>query len=89
MGGGRLELREEQVQWVGKKGIGEENQVLSATGIMEEVILDQCQVELKENQDVDTITEAAVSEVNETSQIRGPYLAICEIPETSKEENRN
>ena len=34
VGDGSLELREEQVQWVGKKGIGEENQVLSAMALI-------------------------------------------------------
>ena len=60
VGDARLEFREEQVQCLRKKGNAEEQQVLSALAILEEVISDQCQLELKANQDVDLITESAV-----------------------------
>ena len=48
----------------------EANQVFSAISPMEEVISDQCQVELGENQDVRPITKVAVLEINEANEIR-------------------
>ena len=70
-----------------KKGIGEEKQVLSSMALFGEVILGQCQVELKGNQDVNLITESAVLKIGETNKIREPYRALSEIPETAKEKN--
>ena len=45
VGDERLELREEQVQCVGKKGNEEEQQVLAALPLLGEVILGQCKLE--------------------------------------------
>ena len=87
VGDGRLELRVEQVQCVRKKGIGEENPVLAAFALMEEVILDQRQVKLKANQDANSITEVAVLGINEAAKIRELYRALCEIPDNAKEKN--
>ena len=83
------ELREEQVQWVRKKGTGGTNQVLSAVALMEEAILDQRQVELMENRDANSITEVAVLEINESGEIRELCRALCGIPETANGKNRN
>ena len=83
----RLKFRDEQVQCVRKKGIGEENPVLAAFALMEEVILDQRQVKLKANQDANSITEVAVLGINEAAKIRELYRALCEIPDNAKEKN--
>ena len=48
VGGERLEFREEQVQCVRKKGI-EEQRVLTALALLEEVILDQRRQKIKGN----------------------------------------
>ena len=85
----RLEFREEQVQCVGNKGWGEEQRVLTALCLLEEVILDQCQKNLKWDPDVIRITEVAVSGINEATKIRELYRALCEIPETEKEKDAN
>ena len=39
---------------------------------------------MKENQDMDLITESAVLKINESSEIRELYRALCEIQETAK-----
>ena len=70
-----------------KKGIGEENHVLASRALFEEVILDQRQVRLKENQDVNLITESAVLKISETNEIRELYRALIEIPETERRKN--
>ena len=57
VGDERLEIREEQAQWVRKKGTEAEKQVLAALALMEEVILDHRQLQLKENQDANSVTE--------------------------------
>ena len=82
VGDERLEIREEQAQWVRKKGTEAEKQVLAALALMEEVILDQRQFELKENQDADPITAVEVLKINEAGEIRELYRLIFEIPET-------
>ena len=88
VGDGRLEFREEQAQCGRKKGNEEEEQhVLAALALLGEVITDQRQVELKENQDADLITDSAVLGINETNKIRELYRALCEIPETVKGNN--
>ena len=45
------------------------------------LILDQCQLKFKANQDLGSITEVAVLKVDETNEIRDIYREICEIPE--------
>ena len=89
VGEDRLELREEQVQCLRKKGNEEERHVLTALALLGEVISDQCQKKLKENQDAGRITEVAVLGINESGKIREIYRAIGEIPETEKERNVN
>ena len=68
VGEGRLELREEQVQWARKQWVDEEKHVLAAMALMEEVISDHCQLKLKGNQDVWSITDAIVLKINETGK---------------------
>ena len=70
-----------------KKGIEEENQFLAARPLLEEVISDQCQAELKGNQDVCLITDASVLGINESNKIRELCRALYEIPETANVEN--
>ena len=81
----RLALREEQVQWAGMKGIGDENRFLAALALMGEVLSGRRQLELGGNQEAGSITEAAVLGINETGQIRYLYRAIFEIPEKPNE----
>ena len=49
------------------------------------MIPDQCQLELKENQDFNLITDAAVLKINETGKIRELCRALSEIPATATE----
>ena len=60
----RHEIREEQAQMVKFQGekerSQEEKKVLIAFAHMGEVILGQCRLKLKENQDANSITETAV-----------------------------
>ena len=56
----------------------------SGAGSYGEVIMDQCQLKPKGNQDVCSITEVAVLEFNESVKIRELYRAIGEIPETER-----
>ena len=56
VGGERLGFREEQVQGARKKGMEEEQRVLTALALLGEVISDQCQQKLKGNPDVGRIT---------------------------------
>ena len=53
------------------------------------MILDQCQLKLKGNQDANLITESAVLEINEANKIRELYRTLREIPETEKGKIRN
>ena len=87
VGSVRLELREVQVQCVQKEGIGEGNQFLAALSHLGEAISDHRQVKLKENQDVDIITEAAVLKINESGKIRDLYRSLYEIPAIAREKN--
>ena len=82
LGGERLELREEQAQCVRKKGNEAEQKVLAALALLGEVILDQCQLKLKENQDVGSIAEVAVLKINEANEILELYRLIFGFPET-------
>ena len=82
----RLELREDQVRCVRKKGIAEGEHVLASMGLFEEAILDKCQAKLNANQDVKLITEAAGLEISETNKIRDLCRAFREIPEKRKGE---
>ena len=50
--------------------------VLAAMPLFEEVISDQCQVELTGNQDVNLITEGAVLKMGEANEIRELYRAL-------------
>ena len=52
-----------------------------AMALVDALTLDQRQVKLKENQDANSITEAAVLKVNESYKILEIYRAIFEIPE--------
>ena len=70
---------------VRKHEMGESRKVLTALALMGELISDQRQVKLKENKDADSITEAAVLKVSESSNIREICRAICEIPENQSE----
>ena len=70
---------------VRKQEMNEERKVLMELALMGELILDQCRLKLKENQDADLITEVAVLKVNEANGIRERYRAIFEIPENPSE----
>ena len=65
--------------------MGEERQVLAAPALMEELILDQRQLEFKENQDVGPTTELAVLKAQETNKIRELYREICGTAEQPSE----
>ena len=60
-----------------------EKHVLAAMALFEEVILDHRPAKLKENQDVNLITESAVLGIIETNKIRELYRTLSEIPETA------
>ena len=64
VGGGRRDLREEQVQMVkfqGEKEISQEEQnVATALALSDEVIAGQFHLKLKENKDAGSITESDV-----------------------------
>ena len=58
-----------------------------AMGLMAELILDQCEVELKDNQDADSISEEAVLKINEPNRIRELCMAVFEITEIRAKSN--
>ena len=64
-------------------------EVLAALALTGELILDQCQLKFKENQDVGAITEVAVLKVSGANEIRVLCRAIWEIPENRVKSNRN
>ena len=69
-----MEFREEQVQMV-RKNEGE-RQVLAALALFEGIIVDQCQLKRKENQDVNQLTEWATLKINETNKIKELYTVM-------------
>ena len=78
-------FREEQVQMVRKNG--EERQVLAALALCEWIIVDQCQMKRKENQDVNQLTECATLKINETDEIKELYKVIGEFTESERKRN--
>ena len=86
VGGERMQFREEQVQFVRKKE-EEEKHVLAALALFGEIIVGQCQQELKGNQDVNRITELETLKINVSNKIKELYRAISGIPATKKEKN--
>ena len=61
--------------------MGESKEVLPSLALMGEVILDQCRLKFKANQDAGAITEVAVLKVKETNEILALCRAIWVIPE--------
>ena len=53
--------------------------------LFEEIIVGQCQLKWKENQDVNQLTEMATLKINETNKIKELYKIIGEFTESEKE----
>ena len=62
--------------------MGAERQVLAALALMGALILDQCQLKFKENQDAGAITEVAVLKVNGSIKIRDLYRGYGKFQKT-------
>ena len=71
----------------GRGNEAEEKQVLASLALFGEITVGQFQLKLKENQDVNQLTELAALKINETNKIKELYKVIGEFTESEKENN--
>ena len=81
----RLEFREEQAQTVRKNEGGKQG--LAALALFCGIIVGECQLKRKENQDVHQLTELATLKINEINKIKELYKVMGNLLNLKRESN--